>query len=443
MPTSREVAIVGLACQLPCAESPDEFWELLSKHPATAFGRVPRDRFNMSAWLDPTGRQRGKSYTDAGSFMRDADLFDHETFGLPAFEAASMDPQQRLLLQVCLRAFADAGLDRSAIRGANIGVYVGAMNFDAAFGAVESQGQQQQPKSASSAAPSLLSSRLSHVFGLQGPSVTIDTACSSSLVAMESGVEALRSGKIDYALVASANCISSPRTYVSESAAGMLSRQGACVPFDDQADGFVRGEGVVAVVLQRLDAAEMMQASSQIHAVVSGIATNHSGRTAANLTSPSPSAQAAVIRAALSDAQVEPGRVSYVEAHGTGTKLGDPLEFNALQDVFDASMVNVSSTQWQALYVGAVKANVGHLESAAGLAGILKTVLVLKHGRVPPLSHVTENNRHLQLNRGSRVVLPKRWESLPSQGGVDGVVAGVSSFGFSGVNCHVILRPGS
>lgn len=434
IPTARDVAIVGLACQLPCAESPDEFWELLSKDPSTAFGQVPCDRFKMSDWLDPAGRQRGKSYTDAGAFMRDADLFDYEAFNLSAFEAASMDPQQRLLLQVSLGAFADAGLDRHAIRGANIGVYVGAMNFDAAFGGLDDRAQQQT-KSASSAAPSLLSSRLSHVSGLQGPSTTVDTACSSSLVAMESAVDALRAGKIDYALVASANCMTSPRTYVAESTAGMLSRRGACVPFDDQADGFVRGEGVVAVVLQRLDLAETR--GSEIHAVVGGIATNHNGRTAANLTSPSPSAQASVIRAALSDAGVEPGQVSYVEAHGTGTKLGDPIELGALQDVFDDAAFSAQGQQ-PPLFVGAVKANVGHLESAAGLVGVLKTLLVLKHGKVPPLSHITESNRHLHLDRGGRVTLPKYWETLQGRG--DAIFAGVSSFGFSGVNSHVILR---
>lgn len=430
---SRDVAIVGLACRLPHADSPEEFWDLLSQDPSTAFGRVPHDRFDMSKWIDPTGSQRNKSYTDVGAFVRDADLFDYDAFGLPAFEAESMDPQQRLLLEVSLRAFSDAGLDRKALSGNSVGVYVGAMNFDAAFG----QQHQDQSKSASSAAPSLLSSRLSHAFGLQGASATIDTACSSSLVALEMATEALRANKITYALVASANVISSPRTYVAESTAGMLSRRGACVPFDDQADGFVRGEGAVAVVLRRLDVVER-EPGQEIHAVVSGVATNHNGRSAANLTSPSPSAQVAVIRAALADAGVESHEVRFVEAHGTGTKLGDPIEFGALKNIF-GGLATSPSCQTAPVYVGASKAVVGHTESVAGLVGVLKTVLVLKHASVPPLSHITTENQHIQSASEPGVELPRRWVQIQQQNGGK-LIGGVSSFGFSGVNSHAIIR---
>ncbi|KAB2576007.1 Phthiocerol synthesis polyketide synthase type I PpsA [Lasiodiplodia theobromae] len=419
----RELAVVGLACRLPQADSPQEFWDLLSKHPSTAFGRVPADRCDMTSVLDPSGKSRAAAYTDTGAFVRDADMFDHTAFGLPAFEAAAMDPQQRVLLEVSLRAFADAGLNRETLTGSRIGVYVGAMNFDAAFKSSQHAGEAH---GAAAAAPSLLSSRLSNVFGLQGPSLTIDTACSSSLVALEMAAEALRQRKIDRALVASVNVISSTRTYVAECAAGMLSRRGVCAPFDNQADGFVRGEGAVAIVLQHLE-----DATGEVHAVVNGIAINHNGRTAANLTSPSPSAQESVIRAALADAAVDPAQVGYVECHGTGTKLGDPIEISALQNVFDSP----SSLPQQPLFVGAAKATVGHTESAAGLVGLLKAVLVLKHGKVPPLSHINRTNEHLQLE-GSRLELPKAWTQLDGSN----PIAGVSSFGFSGVNCHAVLR---
>ncbi|KAH7044505.1 polyketide synthase, Pks8, partial [Macrophomina phaseolina] len=200
------LAIVGLACRLPQADSPQEFWDLLSKDPSTAFSRVPADRCDIAAVLDHSGKSRASAYTDTGAFIRDADMFDHAAFGLPAFEAASMDPQQRVLLEVSLRAFADAGLDRDTLIGSRTGVYVGAMNFDAAFRSSQHGGEAH---GAASAAPSLLSSRLSHVFGLQGPSITIDTACSSSLVALEMAVEALRQRKVDHALVAGVNVISS------------------------------------------------------------------------------------------------------------------------------------------------------------------------------------------------------------------------------------------
>ncbi|KAH7044506.1 beta-ketoacyl synthase, partial [Macrophomina phaseolina] len=206
----------------------------------------------------------------------------------------------------------------------------------------------------------------------------------------------------------------------------MLSRRGVCAPFDNQADGFVRGEGAVAVVLQRLE-----EAAGEVHAVVSGVQSNHNGRSGANLTSPSASAQESVIRAALCDAGIDPAQVGYVECHGTGTKLGDPIEVSALQNVFDEH----SSPRRSPLFVGAAKAAVGHAESAAGLVGLLKAVLVLKHGNVPPLLHISRTNEHLRLER-SRLELPKTWKSLENPA----TFAGVSSFGFSGVNCHAVLR---
>ncbi len=239
--------------------------------------------------------------------------------------------------------------------------------------------------------------------------------------------------KVDRALVAGANVITSPRTYVAESAAGMLSRRGLCEPFDDQADGFVRGEGVVAVVLQRLGDAQ--DHGAEIHAIVSGVATNHSRRSAANLTSPSPSAQDVVIRAALADASIGPDRVAYIEAHGTGTRLGEPIEIRALQNVFDGP--EPRDLLLSPVLIGASKATVGHTESVAGLVGLLKAVLALKHTKAPPLSHIGRLNEHLGLGEASRLNLPKQWTELQLHPA--GLVAGVSSFGFSGVNSHAIL----
>jgi acyl transferase domain-containing protein/aryl carrier-like protein len=416
------IAVVGLACRFPGADDAAAFWRLLHDG-VEAVADVPAGRWDADAFYDPSGAA-GTMYTRRAGFLREVDRFDPQFFGISPREAASMDPQQRLLLEVAWEALEDAGMAPDRLAGSATGVFVGICNND--YPHLGAGAEAIDAYSGTGAAFSVAAGRISYTLGLQGPSIAIDTACSSSLVAIHLACQSLRTGETRMALAGGVNLILSPLSMVALCSLGMLSPEGRCKTFDAGADGFVRGEGCGLVVLKRLSDAQAD--GDRILAVLRGSAVNQDGRSS-GLTAPNGPAQEAVLRAALEASGVEPGAVSYVEAHGTGTQLGDPIEVGALRAVLGAGR-----DPGRPLSVGSVKTNVGHLESAAGIAGLIKVILALCHGEIPPHLHLRQLNPHIA--PGGDVVVPTRpvpWPAGPR-------LAGVSSFGFSGTNAHVIVE---
>ena len=359
----------------------------------------------------------------------DVDRFDPQFFGISPREARAMDPQQRLLLEVAWHALEHAGIPPDSLAGSSTGTYIGACNADYAQMLFGGDGRDLDMYLATGNADSVASGRLSYVLGLQGPALSVDTACSSSLVATHLAVQGLRSRDCDLALAGGVNVILSAKTTIALSQAKMMAADGRCKAFDAAADGFVRGEGCGILVLKRLPDAE--RDGDRILAVIRGSAVNQDGRSN-GLTAPNGPSQTAVIRAALADGSVEPTEVGYVEAHGTGTSLGDPIEIQAM-----GTALGADRSAADRLLVGSVKTNIGHLESAAGVAGLIKLVLAMEHGQVPASLHLQEPNPYIP------------WERLPIDVATElrpwpqagRALAGVSSFGFSGTNAHIIVEP--
>ncbi len=420
------IAIIGLGCRFPGGvDSPASFWQLL-RDGVDAVTEMPTDRWDTEAYYDANPDALGKMYTRYGSFLSPGQALDFEPqfFGMSPREAMSMDPQQRLLLEVSWEALENAG--QAPLKGpTQTGVFVGIGQND------YSQLPHLNPHDYTQLGPydgtgnlfCFASGRLSYMLGLQGPNMAIDTACSSSLVALHLACQSLRAGECQLALAGGVHLVLSPKSTIGLSRMRALSPDGRCKTFSAQADGYGRGEGCGMVVLKRLSDAQAN--GDNILAVIRGSAVNHDGPSS-GLTVPNKQAQEALIRQALQTAQVEPNEVSYIEAHGTGTSLGDPLEVRAL-----ASVLGERTTP---LMIGSVKTNIGHLEAAAGIAGLIKVVLSLQHGELPPHLHCQELNPYLNWD-DIPVSVPT--ESMAWQG--EGRVAGVSSFGLSGTNVHVLL----
>jgi acyl transferase domain-containing protein len=424
------LALVGAGCRLPGdADTPDALWQLLLEA-RDAIGEMPPRRWNAADYYDPEPGVPGKIYTTSGGFLRDVECFDAAFFGISPREAARLDPQQRLLLEVAWEALEQAGIAPHGLRGSRTGVYIGQATHDYANLQVKSA----DPKDfdayfGTGTASSVASGRLAYTLGLHGPALTIDTACSSSLVALHLACQALRLGECDLALVGGVNLIMSPEAVISMCQSRMMAPDGRSKTFDAAADGFGQAEGCVVVVLKRL--ADAASAGDDIMAVIRGSAVNQDGASS-GLTAPNGPAQEAVIRSALADAGLPPDAVAYVEAHGTGTSLGDPIELGALDAVFRHG--REESTP---LWVGSIKTNLGHLEAAAGLAGLLKVALALKHRHIPAHLHFKTPNP----------LVP--WEDIAIRVAAQATgfpqieghrIAGVSSFGFSGTNAHVIVE---
>jgi acyl transferase domain-containing protein/NADPH:quinone reductase-like Zn-dependent oxidoreductase len=421
---SAPIAVIGLGCRFPGdANDPASFWTLLAGG-VDAVTEVPADRWAAA--------EHGADLPGArwGAFLRSVDGFDAEFFGIAPREAVSIDPQQRLLLEVAWEALEHAGVAADRLVKSATGVFVGIARSDyAQLQLAAGDATRLDAYYSSGIAHSMASGRLSYVLGLQGPSVAVDTACSSSLVAVHLAVQSLRARECRLALAGGVALLLTPENTVSFARAGMLAADGRCKTFDARADGFVDGEGCGILVLKRLD--EAVADGDRILAVIRGSAVNQDGPSG-GLTVPNGPAQEAVIRAALADAGVAPAEVGYVEAHGTGTSLGDPIEVRALGAVLGAGRA-ASDPLW----VGSVKTNVGHLEAAAGVAGVIKVVLGLQHDTIPPHLHFRTPNPHLA------------WDTLPVAVPVHAVpwprgprrrIAGVSSFGFSGTNVHLVLE---
>jgi acyl transferase domain-containing protein/acyl carrier protein len=418
------IAMVGIGCRIPGGEDGiDGYWRLLQGRRTAVTNDVER-RFADSL--------RGKSLPQSGqsaALLDRVDLFDPRHFGISPREAVGMDPQQRLLLEVSWEALENAGIDPNTLYQSATGVYIGVSSHDYALLQLQAgQTQVINPHFASGAAASVAAGRISYVFGLNGPCLSIDTACSSSLVAVHLACEALRRCECTAALAGGVNLILSPESSIAFAEAGMLSPSGKIRAFSSGADGFVRGEGCGVLVLKRLGDAE--RSGDRILGVILGSAVNQDGASS-GLTVPNGLAQQALLREAHRRAGIEAWQVGYVEAHGTGTELGDPIEAQALGAVFGAE------PRKNKLLIGSVKTNVGHLESAAGVAGLIKVVLGLGHGVVPAQLHWERPSEHVRWSELPLEVVTESREWAPIAGRR---IAGVSSFGFSGTNAHVVVE---
>ena len=427
---AEPLAIVGVGCRFPGgADTPEKFWRLVVDG-VDAISEIPADRWNVDELYDPDPAARGKTATRWGGFVDGVDRFDAALFGIAPREAMQMDPQQRLLLETTWDALEHAGQSPDRLKGSNTGVFVGVHSHSADYCFMQfSDADRVDSFSASGSAHNFFSGRLSYLFDLRGPSVVVDTACSSSLVAVHLAIQSVRAGECDVAIAAGVNLMLLPLVTIAASRMHMMAPDGRCKTFDASADGFVRSEGCGVVVIKRL--ADAVAGGDRILAVVRGTAVNQDGRTN-GITAPNGRSQEAVIRDALKNGGVDPSQVSYVEAHGTGTSLGDPIEVEALGAALGRQRTNASPVT-----LGAVKANIGHLEGAAGIAGLIKAVLCLHHRQLPPLVHFRQLNPHITLD-GMPLVFPTSntpWESPDGRR-----FAGVSSFGWSGTNAHVVLE---
>ena len=420
---NEPIAIIGLSCRFPQAPNPQAFWELL-RNGVDAVTEVPPDRWDVDAFhsAEPGA---GKVTTRFGAFLDDVDLFDPAFFGISPREAARMDPQQRILLEVSWEALENAFIPPHSLAGTRTGVFVGISSYD------YSRLQFDDPEmidayAGTGNAHSIAANRLSYVLDLRGPSMAVDTACSSSLVSVHLACQSLGNGESDLALAGGVNLILTPELTITFSQARMLAPDGRCKTFDASADGYVRGEGCGVVVLKRLS--DALRDGDNILALIRGSAVNQDGRSN-GLTAPNGLAQQDVLRTAMTQAGIAPSQISYVEAHGTGTPLGDPIEMASLNAV-------LGDDSNQRVIVGSVKTNIGHLESAAGIAGLIKVVLAMQNEAIPPHLHLKEINPYLSLEN-SRIEIgtylrPWKRRDAPR-------FAGVSSFGFGGTNAHVIL----
>ncbi|MEK9501489.1 beta-ketoacyl synthase N-terminal-like domain-containing protein [Gemmatimonadota bacterium DH-20] len=422
---AEPLAVVGYACRVPGADDPEAFWRLLLEG-RDEVSEVPPDRWDAEAWYDPDPATPGRASSRWGGFLREVRGFDAAFFGISPSEAERMDPQQRLALEVTWEALERSGLPTDRLAGSATGVYFAAYHDDYA------RMQYARPESITSRTltgtqHSVLANRISFLLGLHGPSLAVDTACSSSLVAVHLARRALLDRDCDLAIAGGVSLMLDPPMTVALSKGGFMSPTGRCHTFDAGADGFVRGEGCGVVVLRRLS--DAIERGERVLAVVRGSAVNQDG-ISSTLSAPNGTAQAALIRRALDEAGLAPDRVSLLEAHGTGTRLGDPIETDALAEVF------ASTERTDPLWLGSVKANFGHLEAAAGVTGLIKAILCLRHRTVVPQPLYHTRNPLVDLS-GTPMRIPEAVEPWSPAGPR---VAGVSSFGVGGTNGHVLLE---
>ena len=429
MPTDR-IAIIGIGCRFPGGVNDrHSFWKLLVEG-REAVGEVPADRWNVERFYDAEPGLAGKSIARRGGFLESIDQFDPQFFGISPREAPYVDPQQRLLLETAWEAIEDAGLVLDLERGTDVGVFVGISHND--YQIIQGTPWDSagiSPHSPTGSAHSIAANRISYCLNLRGPSVAMDTACSSALTAVHAACEHIRAGRGDVALAGGVTVMITPGGFIGFSQASMLSPDGHCKAFDASANGFVRGEGAGMVLLKRLSRA--LADGDPIHGVIVGTSLNQDGHTN-GISLPSTEAQARLVRDACADAGISPSQISFVEAHGTGTAVGDPIEAHAL-----AEALCVDRPADAPLAIGSVKTNLGHLETAAGVAGLVKAVLALQHRQIPASLHFEKPNPHIDF-AALKLRVPTALEPFPDGDGP--LFAGVNSFGFGGANAHVILE---
>src|SRR5271154_7175914 len=424
-----DVAIVGIGCRLPGnVHGPDQLWDFLLAH-GDGMIEVPADRWNLDRFYDPDPNMPGRMYTRSGGFLQDSLWdFDPEFFGVSPREASIMDPQQRLLLEVTQEAMDDAGVS-SQVAGRPVGVYVGGfMSDNNLLRHMPTTRAAINSHTATAGTFTMLSNRISFVYDLRGPSMTIDTACSSSLVALHEATQAITRGEIELALVGGVNAMLAPETFVAMCKGRFLAEDGHCKTFDAAADGYARGEGAGVLVLKPL--ADATRDHDRIYAVIKGTGVKQEGCTS-TITVPNPDAQMVLIRRVPAEAGVRPEQIGYVEALGTGTAIGDPLEMAAGGEAL--GRVEGRTTD---LVVGSIKNSIGHLEAAAGVAGVIKAALTLHHRQLAPQATLNELNPAIPFAENRLRVIT---EAEPFPAGYPQAAAAVNGFGYGGTNAHAVL----
>ncbi|KAF8821373.1 putative type I fatty acid synthase, partial [Cardiosporidium cionae] len=422
--TDSGVAVLGAACRLPgSSSSATSFFEMMQSG-VDCGGEIPLTRWNMFAFYSQDANETDCCYVRQANFIDNVEMFDNSAFSISPVETKIMDPQQRLMLEVTYEAIVNSGFTKEGVNGQEFGVFLGSSCCDWQMIEVPCG-----PFSGTGSAAAILPNRVSYIFGFRGPSLMVDTACSSSLVALDAAVDKIQSNSCSGAIVGGVNLLLSPHYFVAFCKARMLSPDCRCRSFDIRANGYARGEGVVAFMLKSLEDARRER--KHILAIVRGTAVNHDGRSA-SLTAPNGPSQQEVCRTALRKGGIRPGDISIVESHGTGTSLGDPIEMGALKAVYGQSHSHAEAP----LFIGALKTNIGHLEGAAGAAGFLKLILCLQYREIPPNLHFETLNPHIDITNFS-AVFPKVVTPLPTS---SKLIGALSSFGFGGTNAHVVLE---
>ena len=434
-----DIAIIGMACRFPGAGDYEAFWRA-QRDGRFCVGEVPADRWRWQQYYSTRREDENKTISKWGGFMADIDQFDAALFRISPREAELMDPQQRIMLELAWSCFEDAGYAPASLRGSNTGVYLGVCNFDYKM-QVERAPAAIEAHMSTGVHTTLIPNRVSYEFDLRGPSIPFDTACSSSLVALAEAVHALRRGDCGAALVGGVSVLLNPTHFISFSKAGMLSPRGVCRSFDEGADGYVRGEGAGLIMLKPLHQA--LRDGDKVYGLVKGVAVNHGGKVA-TVTSPNPFAQARCVEMALRDAALTPAAIGYIEAHGTGTPKGDPIEMNALIRAY-ASQARAQGVELAArsCAIGSVKTSIGHLEAAAGIAGIIKVLMAFRHGTLPGIPGFAGPHANLAAAAGRFAFSaePQPWPAPVDRHGVtEPRRAAINNFGFSGVNAHLVLE---
>ncbi|NJO95086.1 MAG: aminotransferase class I/II-fold pyridoxal phosphate-dependent enzyme [Pleurocapsa sp. CRU_1_2] len=418
------IAIIGIGCRFPGAENPQAFWSMI-RDGKSGIVEVPESRWDVDAYYDADCSQPGKAHTRWGGFLDDIESFDPQFFGIAPKEAITMDPQQRLLLEVAWSTFEDAGQIPEELKGSKTGVFIGIGTHD--YSIMMWQQPVSEPYATTGTGNCIAANRISYSFDFKGPSLAVDTACSSSLVAVHLACQSIWTGESELALAGGVNMLLLPTIMVGFSKGGFMSTQGRCQSFDADADGYVRGEGAGLVLLKPL--AQAKADGDNIYGVILSSAVNQDGLSN-GLAAPNPQAQEAVLREAYQKVGIDPTQVDYVEAHGTGTKVGDPIEANALGAVFGERRESGNKC-----LIGSVKTNIGHTETAAGIAGIIKVALALKHKQIPPSLNFNKPNPAIAFEDLKLQVVTELTPWLADKP----LIAGVNSFGFGGTNAHVVM----
>ncbi|PYG86581.1 polyketide synthase PksN [Ruminiclostridium sufflavum DSM 19573] len=420
------VAIIGISGRFPGAKDANEFWSNLASGVAS-ITEIPSDRWDINTFYDPDNKKPLKSVSKWGGFVEGIDLFDPDFFNISPRESEFMDPQQRLCIEECWKSLEDAGYSNTDLNGKSVGVFIGAKQGDY-INLIRERNNTSDPFAVMGCDTAILASRISYYLNLKGPCISIDTACSSSLVAIHVAARSILAGECDMAITGGVHLMSSPALYINSSKMNMLSIDGRCKTFDNNANGFVPGESVGIIILKRLDKA--IEDRDNIQGVIIGSGINQDGKTN-GITAPSAAAQVSLIKSIYEKNRINTEDISYIETHGTGTKLGDPIEFNALTEALSSK-----TNKKKFCAIGSVKTNIGHTVASAGVVGLIKVLLSMKNSMLPPSLNFDTPNQHINFNDTPLYVNTslKEWNIS------DKKIGAVSSFGYSGTNCHVVLK---